>query len=94
MLDATGKLGLEGGFFDGNMAAFGDFDECLRIDVEESTIMVNVTGVNVPLKIPAFKGQYTTNRISLVPLNSKKYDAKTFYSECVTFCLLNLILYH
>jgi hypothetical protein len=94
VLDATGKLGLEGGFFDGNMAAFGDFDECLRIDVEESTIMVNVTGVNVPLKIPAFKGQYTTNRISLVPLNSKKYDAKTFYSECVTFCLLNLILYH
>ena len=85
MLDATGKIGLEGGFFDGNMAAFGDFDECLRIDVEESTIMVNVTGVNVPLKIPAFKGQYTTNRISLVPLNSKKYDAHTFYSECVTF---------
>ena len=55
MLDATGKLGLEGGFFDGNMAAFGDFDECLRIDVAESIITINVTGVNVPVKIPAFK---------------------------------------
>ena len=44
MLDATGKIGLEGGFFDGNMAAFGDFDECLRIDVAASTITINVTG--------------------------------------------------
>ena len=44
MLDATGKIGLEGGFFDGNMAAFGDFDECLRIDVAESIITINVTG--------------------------------------------------
>jgi len=85
MLDATGKLGLEGGFFDGNMAAFGDFDECLRIDVAESIITINVTGVNVPVKIPAFKGQYTTNRISLVPLNSKKYDAEPFYSESSTY---------
>ena len=85
MLDATGKLGLEGGFFDGNMAAFGDFDECLRVDVAESIITINVTGVNVPVKIPAFKGQYTTNRISLKPLSSKKYDAEPFKLECVTF---------
>ena len=88
MLDATGKLGLEGGFFDGNMAAFGDFDECLRIDVAESTISINASSIGfgqINVTVPAFKGQYTTNRISLVPLNSKKYDANPFYSECVTF---------
>ena len=34
VLDANGKFGFEGGLFDGNMAAFGDFDECLRVDVK------------------------------------------------------------
>ena len=88
MLDATGKIGLEGGFFDGNMAAFGDFDECLRIDVAESTISINASSIGfgqINVTVPAFKGQYTTNRISLVPLSSKKYDAEPFKLECVTF---------
>ena len=65
MLDASGKFGFEGGLFDGNMAAFGDFDECLRVDVTEYNTIIY--GKNVT--IPTFKGQYTTNKFSLVPLS-------------------------
>ena len=67
MLDASGKFGLEGGLFDGNLVAFGDFDECLAIDVEES----KSTYDGVSFTIPAFKGLYTTNKFQLRPLDSK-----------------------
>ena len=47
MLDACGRLD-QSGFYDGNLASFGNFDECLEIEVEKQS----------DAKSAAFRGQY------------------------------------
>ena len=45
VLDACGRLD-QSGIFDGNLVSYGNFDECLEIEVEKQD------------KTPAFRGQY------------------------------------
>ena len=80
VLDAAGKFGLNGGLFDGNLVAYGSFDECIQIQVDEAILQVtlpDLTTFNVTQ--PAFTGQYVLNTLVLnlttSQESSEKYDA-------------------
>jgi hypothetical protein len=74
VIDASGKLGLNGGAFDGNLIAFGRFDACLNIEAQEESFSIwNNTLLNITQ--PAFKGQYFLTNILLVPTGAEvKYQ--------------------
>ena len=63
MIDATGKIGLDGGLFEGNVVAFGNYEECINIRAEEDDFsLFNYTTVTQP----RFQGQYVLTQIVIV----------------------------
>lgn len=67
MLDAAGKYGLNGGIFDGNLVAYGSFDECLSIQIDDGmTVEITTDSYNRTVKVPPFKGQYVLNKLMLI----------------------------
>ena len=69
MLDSAGKLGLAGGLFNRDLVAFGNFEECVDIDVPEMPFVIDLpinttSNISLEITLPAFKGQYLLNRIA------------------------------
>ena len=64
VIDAFGKI--NSGIFNGNLAAYGNYEECLDISTEKMNWTLDINGHQLPIyEVPAFKGQYLL--VTLLP---------------------------
>ena len=68
MLDSSGKI--NAGIFNGNLAAYGNFEECM--DIETKPMNFPVPNQNLDIQVPAFKGQYVLTSIVIPQSNGQR----------------------
>ena len=56
VLDAAGKI--NAGVFNGNLAAYGNFEECMDIETEAQNISFSIQNQGYDFEVPAFKGWF------------------------------------
>ena len=49
---------INSGIFNGNLAAYGNYEECLDISTEKMNWTLDINGNQLSYEVPAFKGQY------------------------------------
>ena len=75
VIDSFGKI--NSGIFNGNLAAYGNFEECMDINEDVSNFTFEINGNQfTPIEVPAFKGQYLLVTLKLSSLGLKENSAE------------------